>query len=334
MSVRVRGRAAAARMVLSTSLCAVLLGACAQSGEMTTSLLGPATAEPKVADAAAPPDNRTELEKATEYWGKRYREKPTEKNAGLSYAKNLKAMGEKRKALAVLQQLSMFYGQDKEIASEYGRLALDQDQLGIAKQMLAVADDPGKPDWRVISAQGTVLAKEGKFAEAVPVFERALMLAPEQTSVMNNLALAYAMGGEAARAEEMLRKIETAGGTPNPKVRQNLALVLGLQGKFDESKAIASAEIGQDGAAANATLMRQFVKANPAVSPGGTAVAGWRASIGEPGPVRTRTSTPKLGGTEPVSTFAPTNSAPTTSAPVTALDRTDPAAPLLRGPAR
>ena len=124
--------------------------------------------------------------------------------------------------------------------------------------MLAMADDPTSPDWRVISARGTVAAKEGKFADAIPLYERALMLSQEQSSVMNNLAMAYAMAGEPAKAEEMLRRIADKGGTP--KARQNLALVLGLQGKFDESRAIAAQEIGAAGAAADTAYLRRMVK--------------------------------------------------------------------------
>ena len=139
---------------------ALMLGACAQSGETVSAMLGsPASdnAQPANADTGAP--NRTDLEKATDYWGKKYREKPTDKEAGLSFAKNLRAMGEKNQALAVMQQIAMYHGNDKAVASEYGRLALELDQLGVAKQMLAVAEDPGNPDWRVISAKGTILAK-------------------------------------------------------------------------------------------------------------------------------------------------------------------------------
>ncbi len=277
-------RATRTGIVLSVAA-SLLLGACAQSqdGAMNTSLLG----QPSTGDAATdvasanPNDTRSDLEKATDYWGKKYREKPTNKENALSYAKNLRAMGEKRQALAVLQQASIFYASDREVASEYGRLALEFDQVGIAKQMLATADDPGNPDWRVISARGTVFAKEGKFNDAVPLYERALTLAPTETSVMNNLALAYAMGGEPQRAEELLRRIEASGGTPNPKVKQNLALVLGLQGRFDESKAIASQEIGTEGAQANANLLRQFVKASAVPGPAAPAVAGWSATATE-----------------------------------------------------
>ncbi len=145
-----------------------------------------------------PPPQSTadELQKATEYWGKQYGENPRDLKVALSYARNLKAMGEKRRALAVLQQASLFHGESRELASEYGRLALDLDQVSVAEKLLAVADDPTKPDWRVVSARGAALAKEGNYNEAIPLFERALSLAHNQPSVLSNLALAHAMNGE------------------------------------------------------------------------------------------------------------------------------------------
>lgn len=323
---------------------ALMLGACAQSGASLdgalpslSSVTSPAAngattsgdAQTQTAAANATVTGQSELEKATEYWGKRFKDKPSDLEAALSYAKNLKAMGERQQALSVLQHSAQVHGQNKELASEYGRLALELDQISLAKSMLAVADDPTRPDWRVLNARGTILAKEGKFAEAVPLFERALALSSSQTSVMNNLALAYAMGGDAARAEALLRKIEASGGTPHPKVRQNLALVVGLQGKFDESKQIASGEIGNDSASANSQLLRRLVKA-PSGAGGstdsnggapGTAVAGWRGKAAK-----------KSGGEgehliidEPQGAVAARPAAPAS---------TDDGAPVLRGMAR
>ena len=50
---------------------------------------------------------------------------------------------------------------------------------------------------------------------------------------MNNLAMAHAANGDPAKAEEILRK--AAATSNDPKIKQNLALVLGLQGKHDEA---------------------------------------------------------------------------------------------------
>jgi tetratricopeptide (TPR) repeat protein len=171
-------------------------------------------------------------------------------------------MGEKRRALAVLQQVAIYHGQSRDLASEYGRLALDLDQVKVAKQLLAVADDPLKPDWRVVSARGAALAKEGNFKEAIPFFQRAQQLAPDQPSVMNNLALAYAMNGEPGKAEPMLRQAASNDGN-SARIRQNLALVLGLQGKYDESKLVAARDIPMPNADENAQYLREVVKLDP-----------------------------------------------------------------------
>ena len=61
------------------------------------------------------------------------------------------------RALAVLQQASIYNSDHKGLASEYGRLALENDQAQLAEKLLSRADDPLKPDWKVISAQGLSL---------------------------------------------------------------------------------------------------------------------------------------------------------------------------------
>jgi Flp pilus assembly protein TadD len=43
------------------------------------------------------------------------------------------------------------------------------------------------------------------------------------------------------------------------RVRQNLALVVGLQGRFEEAEKIASAELPPDEAVANVAYLRQMI---------------------------------------------------------------------------
>lgn len=277
-----------------------LLGGCAQVGGPSFDLLAENTEHHD--DKAAPAANaapQSELQKATNYWGQKYSKDPRDADAALSYAKNLKAMGQKQQALMVLQQASMFHGQDRRIASEYGRLALDLDQIGVAAQLLETADDPTRPDWRVITARGTVHAKQGKYAEAIPFYERALTLAPGQASILNNLALAQTMSGNASKGEELMRQAVNARGA-TPKVQENLALVLGVTGKYEESKQVAAAVMPASDAAANVALIRnithkegvatpapqasvQLASAKPAATPGGAARTIAKAKAGDAG---------------------------------------------------
>lgn len=242
----------------------LMLGACSQLSSFPTQLADAQAAGPATSVAGATPaaDTRTELQKATEYWGKAYAKNPRDAQSALNYARNLKAMGEKRQALAVLQQASVFNGQHRGINSEYGRLALEFEQVSLAAKLLEQADDPTNPDWRVISARGTVLAKQSRYRDAIALYERALTLAPDQASILNNLALAHAMEGHPEKAEPLLRQASAAGGN-EARVAQNLALVLGLQGKYDEAKLAAARDLPADNAAANVDYVRSMVKLEP-----------------------------------------------------------------------
>jgi Flp pilus assembly protein TadD len=273
---------AAAAVVVVVAACLMLAGCAQTGGEAGDGLFG-ISGVANLADGV-PQDPQ----KAVEYRGKDYAEDTRNLDKALAYAQSLKVTGQKQQALAVLQQASVIHGSDRRLASDYGRLALELDQVSTAKKLLEAADDPAKPDWRVIMARGTVLAKETKYAEAIPFYERALTLSPDHPSIMNNLALAYTMNGDAAKAETILRRAAEADGA-NAKVRQNLALVLGLQGKYDEAVKVGSAGLPQDAAQANTDLLRKIVKLEPksepvnvapadAVSPAAVA-AVWNAEV-------------------------------------------------------
>jgi Flp pilus assembly protein TadD len=244
---------------LATVALCIGAGACAQTNPLQVGLAPPGK---KDMGASTADGTAGELAKATEYWGKEFAKNPRDGKAALSYARNLKAMGAKRQALAVLQQASLFNGKNRELAGEYGRLALEFDQISLAQKLLEHADDPARPDWRVISARGTVLAKQGNYGSAIPYYERALALAPDQPSLLNNLALAHAMEGHPDRAEPLLRRAAAAD-RADPRVSQNFALVLGLQGKYDEAKLAAARNLPADQASANVDYLRRMVKLEP-----------------------------------------------------------------------
>lgn len=221
-------RSASKAAMISMTL---ILGACSQSGgELGLGLDNDKPKSVNIATASAATGSDAELEKATTYWGEQHAKSPRDPKAAIAYARNLKALGRKAHALSVLQSSYVHAPDDKDFLSEYGRLALDMGQVSTAEQLLIRAEDPGKPDWRLLSARGTVHAKQGRVQEAIEFFEKARNLAPDQASVMNNLAMAYTMDGQAARGEALLRQA-AGSGSVDPRVQQNLALVMGLQNK-------------------------------------------------------------------------------------------------------
>lgn len=267
-----------ARGVLAACAASLMLGACAQMGGADDGgLLASLAPTAATSEGSAEP---TDPVRATEYWAEQYSKNPRDLDAALGYAQNLTALGKKREALAVLQQAAIIHGSDKKLARDYGRLALDLDQVSLAKKLLAIADDPVNPDWRVVLARGTTHAKEGSYREAITFYERAQALQPQHPSVLNNLALAYTMAGDAERGEALLREAQTRGG--NARVRQNLALVLGLQGKYDEATQMASTDLASSDAQANTALLQKMVRREaqpmPAQAP---PPASWAPAVAE-----------------------------------------------------
>lgn len=202
------------RSVLVVIGVALMASACSSTGELpsleNTSLAsnseaGPGANTGTVASVQAAKPSKSELDKAIDYWGKQYEKSPKDIKAALAYARNLKAANRKQEAFGVLQTASILHGDNKELASEYGRSALDFNQVQLAQSLLTMAHDPSNPDWRLISALGTVQAKQGNYAEAIPLYEQARAMSHDQPSILNNLALAYAADGQPQKAEEMIR---------------------------------------------------------------------------------------------------------------------------------
>jgi len=120
------------------------------------------------------------------------------------------------------------------------------------------AQTPEYPDWRLVSAEGAILDQLGQKDDARQLYRKALDLRPDEPSVLSNLGMSYVLSGDLRTAETYLR---SAAEKPNAdsRVRQNLALVVGLQGRFDEAEKIASQELSPEQAQANVAYLRSML---------------------------------------------------------------------------
>ena len=94
-------------------------------------------------------------------------------------------------------------------------------------------------------------------------FAKALALAPDQPSVLNNLALSYALDGKAGEAEQLLLKAQRSA-QRSPQVHENLALVLGLRGRYDEARSVGQAALPPAKADQNVAYLRELGRARSA----------------------------------------------------------------------
>jgi Flp pilus assembly protein TadD len=219
----------------------------------TTGSVGLASALPARAPSA-PSDPRRELDAA----GALYRANAGNPDAAIRYAAALRAIGERAQAAAVLEQASIKHPSNKAVLAAYGRALADAGNYAQAFEILSRAHTPDQPDWRLLSVQGAVLDQMGRHEEARRYYASALKLAPDDPAVLSNLGLSYALAKDLKQAETILRR---AAGRPGAeaRVRQNLALVIGLQGRYQEAEEIARADLPPEAAAANVAYLREVL---------------------------------------------------------------------------
>jgi Flp pilus assembly protein TadD len=231
-----------------TALVAAGLGGCQTMADVKGALT--AKSEPVVADA----DPR----RATEAYGERYRANPRDADAALRYGLSLRAIGQRAQAVAVLEQGSIAHPTNKALLAAYGRALSDNGSFQQAFDVLGRAHSPDNPDWRILSVQGTALDQMGRHPEARRYYASALQIAPNEPSVLSNLGLSYVLSKDLPKAEETLRQAQ-ATGRADARVRQNLALAIGLQGRFAEAETIAKGDLPADEAAANVAYLKQML---------------------------------------------------------------------------
>lgn len=202
--------------------------------------------------------NATELAAAAERIGKAYERNPKDREAGLNYANLLRMTGRNEQALAVMQQVAIYHPADREVLGAYGKAQAAAGQLEQALATISRAQTPDRPDWKLKSAEGAILDQLGRSAEARLRYREALDLKPNEPSVLSNLGMSYLLSKDLRTAETYLK---SAASQPDAgsSVRQNLALAVGLQGRFQEAEAIARQELTAEQAEANVAYLRSML---------------------------------------------------------------------------
>ena len=178
---------------------------------------------------------------------------------GMQYASQLKAIRSHEKALAILRQTAMRNPQNQAVLLAYGNQLALMKQFRQAHAVLQKAHKAGKSNWRIYAAQGAVLDQMGQHDRAQVAHNYALKLAPGKPAIINNIAMSYVMAGELKRAEDTLRPIYRQAGA-NSKIRHNMALIVGLQGRFKEAEKIAAADLPPQDVKANIAYLRQMLR--------------------------------------------------------------------------
>jgi Flp pilus assembly protein TadD len=208
----------------------------AASAPATSQAQAPASPKP----AKATPEQRAEAERLdplgrAAFWAREVDVDPIDYDARLKLAKALRALGKFEEAGAAADQVLVMQPNNYEALLESARAKIDANQGFYAIDDAQRAEAIAPRDWRPVSLLAVALEQSERDPEALAAHQKALSLAPDNAATLTNLGMYYATHGDPAQAEPLLRKAAVTAGA-GAQERQNLALVLGLEGRFDEAE--------------------------------------------------------------------------------------------------
>lgn len=192
--------------------------------------------------------------------GEKWQANPKDVAKGLAYANGLESVGQKDAALDVYKQLMEADPSNAKVAGLYGRKLVAAGRAQQAIPVLEAAERQGETDWRVMSALGSAYDQQGLYQKAREQYTKALTADPQNLAVMNNLAMSYALEGNLKQAEKELRAADALPRSKSePRIRQNLALVVGLEGRFDEATKLAQDDLPPDQVQENMAYLKKML---------------------------------------------------------------------------
>ena len=198
------------------------------------------------------------------FWSRESKNDPTDAEAGTCLANALRALGRYDEAVDAARKVIAVHPKHAPALFEVARAQISAGQgfYAIEPMKTAAALDP--KDWKPWSLLGVAYEQNKQPELAATAYQQALRLSPDNPKVLTNYALFRATHGEPQAAEAMLRKAVGQPGSGAPE-RQNLALVLGLEGKFGEAEQLIRQDLPPEAADADLAYLH-------ALSPAGAGV--------------------------------------------------------------
>ena len=241
------------RQQLTAAACtaALLLTGCAGDNRLSSG-----AADPVVTGSVNPQLSIRATAEAANAW----REKPQSVRRAVTYARLLDASGNKAAVIKVLETTLTHNPDDAKLVAYLGKeLVLSgRPDAGIKQLNKAIA--AGENNWKVYSALGSAYDQSGKHGQARAAYQRALVEQPKKVSIHNNIGMSYILEGNLTQAEAALRAAQKLPeGEFNQTLRQNLALSVGLQGRFKEASEIASRDLPPDQVEQNLAFLKRML---------------------------------------------------------------------------
>lgn len=267
------------RIVVTVSTLALIAAACAGSA-----LAGDKTKPAETSTFKAPPTQPDTFKKASQadiqsalrddplkqaaFFAEQFEHDPTNAQIGICLSNAQRMIGRYQEAADTAHTVLLFApdNADALVAAARGHIAGGKAFYAIDPLEHLAKLKPN--DWLAYSLLGVAYDQTKRPDDAQTAWATALKLSPNNPAVLTNIAMSKVTKGDFAGAEPLLR-MAVAQKNATLQERQNLALVLGLEGKMTEAEKLLREDLPPDEADANLAWLHQSLQthAAPAATP-------------------------------------------------------------------
>lgn len=249
--------------VLAPAVLLLALGAPLAASAADAPKPAPEAAKAASAPVKASPQQRAEARRLdplarAAFWGAEFETDPADAEAGAGLAQALRQLGRSDEAAVAATRALVAHPDDGVLLMELARahVARGQGFYAIDPARKAAALSP--KDWRPQTLLAVAYEQAERDDEAEAAHRQAVALAPNEAVPLANYAMHLAAKGDLAGAEAQLRRAATLP-SASIQVRQNLALVVGLQGRLPEAEKLARADLPPEQVANNLAYLRAAI---------------------------------------------------------------------------
>lgn len=204
---------------------------------------------------------------------------PSNVQMGLYLSNALRALGRYSEAADTAHSVLLFAPDNVDVLIAAARAHIEGNDAFQAIYPLQHVITLKPNDWLPHSLLGVAYDQVKRPDDAQTEWATALKMSPNNPAVLSNIAMSKVTAGDIAGAEPLLR---TAAAQPGAsiQVRQNLALVLGLQGKLADAEKLLRQDLPPDQADAALAWLQHAVAARTSTasadpSPGTSPARSW-----------------------------------------------------------
>jgi Flp pilus assembly protein TadD len=199
-----------------------------------------------------------DLVSQSRFWLDELRKRPTDTEAAYEASVALRAIGSPDRAVQTAAMGIQTAPAEPRLWAALALGLVGDNQNEAAVQALQKAITLNPRDARLQNGLGVIFDRLETPVMAATAYQAALALAPGDSAILSNYGLSVAMAGDLPRGEVLLRQAVQNPIAP-PQARQNLALVVGLQGRFAESEQLAARDLPPAIANENVAYLRRML---------------------------------------------------------------------------